>query len=172
DIFRTTKGVENKGVFCTFALKSGWTPNDRVPPTPPAGYEQERDRILANPDPTINRRAADEGWDADKKRAVLLSPLAEKYGYYDLASKEVVDYHTLAFEIPAGLFKSAAAAGGGPGHVPLLLSVRLESPTQYLGVAKRDLYLLDNERSFEWNLLKGAVGLWFRICRVVVLAGT
>ena len=48
--------------------------------------------------------------------------------------------------------------------------VKCDSPTQYVGVAKRDLYLLDAERPFAWNFFKGAVGLWFRVCLVIGLA--
>jgi hypothetical protein len=136
-------------------------------------YEQERDQLLNRPDPKVLEQARQEGWDRDKTRAALVNPVAEKYGYYELASKEVVDYHTLAFEIPAGVFKAPADTPARPAGMPaLIINVRCESPTQYLGVAKHDLYLLDANRPFEWNFFKGAVGLWFRLCLVIALAVT
>jgi hypothetical protein len=52
--------------------------------------------------------------------------------------------------------------------------VRLEDPSQLLGVAKYDLYLLEDEgkESFWKNFFKGAVGTWFNLCLVIVLGVT
>lgn len=169
DVFRTTKGaVENKGIFCSFvAMNSGWDPQNLN------AYHTERDQILAQPDPATQEKARVDGWSKDKLNAALLSPLAKKYGYYELLSKEVIDYHTLFFELPGGLFDiPKEATKSTRGHGMLQMNVRCESPTQYLGVAKHDLYLLDDENRFEANYFKGALGLWFRLCLVVVMAVT
>ena len=37
-------------------------------------------------------------------------------------------------------------------------------------MARYDFYLLDAENSFWANFFKGAVGLWFRLCLVIILA--
>jgi ABC-type transport system involved in multi-copper enzyme maturation permease subunit len=50
--------------------------------------------------------------------------------------------------------------------------VRCDSRTQYLGVAKYDLYLLSSEGSFYWNYFKGAAGIWLRLCLVLGIAVT
>jgi ABC-type transport system involved in multi-copper enzyme maturation permease subunit len=169
DIFRTTKGEENRGVFCTFVFKGAQYYEKRLDQ-----YQQERDRVLSEqPDPELAERARVEQWPNDKVLAVRLSALAEKFGYYELPSKEVVDFHTLFVEVPAGLFKSVASAGSTPAQrPPLQIIVRCESATQYLGVAKHDLYLLAAERSFPVNFFKGAVGLFYRICLVIGIALT
>jgi hypothetical protein len=168
DIFRTTKGEENRGVFCTFVFKGAQWDEKRLDQ-----YQQERDRVLSEqPDPELAERARVEQWSNDKVLAVRLSALAEKFGYYELPSKEVVDFHTLFVDVPAGLFKSAAASASTPGQRPLQIIVRCESATQYLGVAKHDLYLLAAERSFPVNFFKGAVGLFYRICLVIGIALT
>jgi ABC-type transport system involved in multi-copper enzyme maturation permease subunit len=169
DIFRTTKGEENRGVFCTFVFKGAQWDEKRLDQ-----YQQERDRVLSEqPDPQLAERARVEQWPNDKVLAVRLNALAEKYGYYELPSKEVVDFHTLFVDVPAGLLKSVEAAGAAPGQrPPLQIIVRCESATQYLGVAKHDLYLLAAERSFPVNFFKGAVGLFYRLCLVIGIALT
>jgi ABC-type transport system involved in multi-copper enzyme maturation permease subunit len=176
DIFRTTKGEENKGVFCTFILENyKWQPQ-RID-----DYARDRTQMLENPDPAIEERAQQEKWPAEKRMAVLANALAEKYGYYEINSKEVVDFHTLAVDLPAGLFKALNEWSSLKGQrpPPLRITVRCESPTQYLGVAKHDLYLLASDSGagadpvgFALNFLKGAMGLWYRLCLVVALAVT
>lgn len=160
DIFRTTKGKENRGVLCTFVFEGrNWDPGLRN------DYLRESTRL----------REQAGGRDLDSEDlARLHNGLAEKYGYYELPSKEISDYHTLAVDVPAGLFKNLRdhPARGPEAGPDLQVSVRCESPTQYLGVAKHDLYLLDVERPFETNFLKGALGLWFRLCLVIVMAVT
>jgi ABC-type transport system involved in multi-copper enzyme maturation permease subunit len=167
DIFRTTKGEENRGIFCTFIFKNGQWDERRLDE-----YQQERDKQLGEPpDPALAAQARREQWPNDRLLAVRLNSLAEKYGYYEVPSKEVVDYHTLFVDVPASLFTSQAAASPGQ-RPPLQVLVRCESATQYLGVAKHDLYLLAAERSFPVNFFKGAVGLFYRLCLVIGIAVT
>jgi hypothetical protein len=197
DIFRTTKGEENKGVFCTFVFENAdWDPRrvdeyrqdqdllgrsesevrrraeqDKWPEEKTKAVLAERER-LEQLEAEVRRRAAEENWPEEKTRAVLSNPWAEKYGYYELPSKEVVDYHTLYVDVPAGLFRSLEKADPAKsGRPPLRVTVRCESATQYLGVAKYDLYLLDAERSFAVNFFKGAIGLVFRMCLLIGLVG-
>jgi ABC-type transport system involved in multi-copper enzyme maturation permease subunit len=169
DIFRTTKGKEGKGVRCTFIFYNWkW---DRANE---AKYRQELQDLRE--DPELVARARAEDWTPDEKRAALRSQLAAKYGIYELNSKEIFDYHTLAVEVPTGLFqgleeyKPTPATATAPARTALAIHVRCEDPTQYLGVAKHDLYLLSDERSFEVNFLKGAIGLWCQFVLVIVVA--
>src|SRR5262249_50455432 len=81
-------------------------------------------------------------------------------------------YHTQYIDIPVGLFKNALQSGDH--HVKA--KVRCTDPTQYVGMARYDLYLrLDDpeggseQAAFSWNFFKGAVGLWFRLCLVIGL---
>jgi hypothetical protein len=100
--------------------------------------------------------------------------VAAKYHFFEVRSKEVVDFHTLGVEVPTGLFQNLDAwqALSGRRPAPLRVVVRCDSVTQYLGVAKYDLYLLDATRGFEQNFFKGALGLWYRLCLVIAIAVT
>jgi hypothetical protein len=150
------KGEEGKGVFCTFAfLTRNWDPKQK------AEYDQERAR---------------ESKKADVNRDLLAMQLAEKYGVYEVSSKEVVDYHTQVIDMPTALIKNAltvkpdAPKPTGSELPALQVQVKCESGGQYLGVAKYDFYILNSEGSFAWNFFKGAAGLWMRLCIVIGIA--
>jgi hypothetical protein len=158
DIFRTTKGEENKGVFCTFTFVSHqW--GDSLRP----GAE----KLKAYQDATRGLNLSAQPGDADWAR---LDRLAEDLGFYEFRSKEVVDYHTFDINVPGGLFRNALSGTLPEGAPRLLVVVKCESRTQYLGVAKHDLYLLASDAGFAWNFVKGAFGLWLRLCLVISLA--
>jgi hypothetical protein len=143
--------------------------------------------------------AAEKELNFDRKKTE--NELAEKYGRFELQGRNVVDYHTLAFEIPGGLFKNALAsdenrrkqmeAQYGKNFPLLRVRVGCDDRTQYIGMAKSDLFLrVDDPKTgavahwyslwllnddtlwFCWNFLKGACGLWFRLCLVIGLAIT
>jgi hypothetical protein len=167
DIYRTTKGVDNFGVHCTFILET-W----QFEPQFEAQYKDElaAERKKVPPDPDIANK------------------LAEKYGYCELPGQNVVDFHTLTLEIPGGLFKNALSDPSGRRkqlkaqglNPPLVtLKVQCDDPTQYVGVAKRDLYFrVDDPDSqwdtlwFAWNYFKGSFGLWLRLCLAIGLCVT
>jgi ABC-type transport system involved in multi-copper enzyme maturation permease subunit len=188
-IYRTTIGELNKGVFCSFTATSWlWDPARR------GELEAERKRLK------------DEQKKADKPLSdeQINDQLAEKYGIYELPSKEVTNYHTQAFDLPGGLFRNyfrprAEVAGEakqlqdkqanqgltvtesqrlallervtrGEAPPPLLVRVRCISRTQFVGMARYDLYLLDRERSFAANFFKGAAGIWFLMELGITLA--
>jgi len=111
---------------------------------------------------------------AEVMRAGVNNYMAAKYHFFEVSSKEIVDFHTLSVEIPTGLFNNLGAWQALPGRKPppLRVVVRCDSRTQYLGVAKYDLYLLDATRGFAQNFYKGAVGLWYRLCLVIAIAVT
>ncbi|HEY7426020.1 MAG TPA: hypothetical protein VH682_17450, partial [Gemmataceae bacterium] len=164
DIYRTTKGHENKGVSCEFEFQ---TANfDRSEKEKARYYEERRHRLEAPNHPT---------------EAEIDDQLAEEFGYFEVPSKDVTDYHTLFVDVPAGLFRNAAQAppSGLEGVPPLQVrvSVSRQSATQFVGMAKHDLYVrLDDPQSgnekaaFAWNFYKGALGLWLRLCLVIGLA--
>ncbi len=157
DVFRTTKGIENQGVLCSFTFQTrNWEPAQI------SKYTQERERRKSQPN-------------ADA--SVIDEELAQQYGYFELRSKQIFDYHTMSLDVPAGLFKNAletsAPSGAdkkGERRPALQIIVKCDSPTQYVGVAKRDLYLLEADRTFGVNFFKGAAGLWLRVCLVLGLA--
>ncbi len=85
DIYRTTKGEENKGVTCTFLFET-W----RFRP---------RNAQVYNSDP---RKNTPEGANA----------LAEEYGYYEVGGKQITDYKTLFVDIPASILKNQRISRG------------------------------------------------------------
>jgi hypothetical protein len=174
DIYRTTKGQIGVGVFCTFLVH---TPN--FDPSKRQDYDRERRDAKQKP-----------GADADE----IDNRLAEKYGCYVVSSKEIRNLHTYFIDIPGGIFKNAAesttrprrteASTGMTEPAPVVVKVKCESRTQYVGMAKYDLYLRpDHDYTlsedelarrdrlrFMWNFAKGQTGLWFRLCLVVGIA--
>jgi ABC-type transport system involved in multi-copper enzyme maturation permease subunit len=160
DIFRTSKGkYENKGVQCSFTFMNWKCPAAASPETEAQlSQELNQKQSQGNPEEVASRFAGDNG-------------------FYELKGVEVVDYHTLAVNLPGILFQDLAdwkkKKADNP-NPPLTLVVRLEDPSQLLGVAKYDLYLLEDEgkESFWKNFFKGAVGTWFNLCLVIVLGVT
>jgi hypothetical protein len=183
-IYRTTTGEINKGVFCTFEVET-W----RYQP--------------AKKDEYLKKRKLDDPKLDDK--------LAEEYGYYQVPSKEITNYHTQSLELPGGLFRNHFAPASelrprleelrgrrergeltdteakelklleddarGVPRPPLKVRVHCISRTQFLGMAKYDLYLMDqqlpqraNEARFYLNFFKGTVGIWFWMCLVTGVA--
>jgi hypothetical protein len=143
DIFRMTKGEEGKGVFCSLAFSTpSWSEDRRI------AYNKDRDAKQSE------------------------EYLAETYGHYEVRFKEIVNGHTFAVEVPAGLFENARkTADPSRPEIPLVtVSVKCESPTQFIGVARHDLYLLDGDGWFVFNYYKGAIGIWFRLVLVIGVA--
>jgi hypothetical protein len=182
DIFRMTKGEENKGVnvairFVTHSCpqkppEQGQTPGVWLWDTPPEveqAYAAEVKRLQK--EERINPESADptaKDWEAANK-------LAEKYGFYEIRGKDVYDYAVTSVEIPAGLFRNAAQGdpGVGPDGKPrprFSVYVKCESGGQLLGMAEPDLYLLEANKSFSQNFVKGMVGLWCRLCIIIGVA--
>ena len=50
--------------------------------------------------------------------------------------------------------------GNGEQRTPLQIWVQCIDRTQFVGMAKYDLYLLDREQPFWLNFYKGALGIW------------
>lgn len=160
DIYRTTKGEkEGSDVTCTVRLYT-WRfrrGNDEL-------FKKERGLV---------------------RDAIRDSALAEKYGFYEINGLPVTDYHTQGFGVPAGLFRNLRTADpereselrqrGDARPADLIARVTCESPTQYVGMARHDLYLrLDDPQGSEWidfsmNFFKAAFGLWLLLALVIAL---
>jgi len=83
------------------------------------------------------------------------------------------EYYTNKLSLPSSLLAGAGAAV--PGQEMLRIEVRCISPTQYLGMAQSDLFLLAEEGNFGGNFLKGLFGVWLQalvLTAIGVFAGT
>jgi hypothetical protein len=154
DVFRLRKAEkEGQGVFCSFVFQTHhW---DQAHAREYMAELQAARRQTANPE----------------AYAAALDRLADKFGLYEVPFKEVTDAHTYVIDVPAGLFRNAARGGATAQTGPLLaVSVKCESEAQLVGMAKPDLYFVDGEGFFGLNFIKGAVGLWFRLCLIIGVA--
>lgn len=179
DVFKLTKGEQNKGVLTKFVFVTHNVPL-KQPVKDTEGGEwrwenEERRRAYdkraaelraegADPTNQATARPGTPGW-------VAVNKLAEEFGYYEINGKEVFDYQVMGVEVPAGLFRNAAQ--GAPGTGPRFsVYVKCESEGQLLGAAEPDLYVLEGAMPFWYNFLKAGIGLWCRLCIVIGLAVT
>jgi ABC-type transport system involved in multi-copper enzyme maturation permease subunit len=161
DVYRTTKGEkEGSDVSCTVRFFT-WR------------FQRGNDEAFRKERGLVSNPARD-------------SELAQKYGYYEITGQPVTDYHTQSFVVPAGLFVNIREADpereetlsrrGESRPAPLTLRVTCDSATQYIGVARRDMYVrlddpLGSEKTlFALNFFKSAFGLWLKLALVIGLA--
>ncbi len=181
DVFRMTKGEQDKGVMVNFTLVTQNAPLRQ--PTKDEGAEWQwvdtarRDQYLARAEEY--RR---QGFQVDRAQPgdpawAKVNELAEEFGFFEYKGKPVFDYAVMGIEVPAGLFRNANGAKAPPGKdekgepLPrLTIQVKCESEGQLLGMAEPDLYLLRNEMPYAVNFFKGTVGLWCRLCIVIGIA--
>lgn len=177
DVFKLTKGEQNKGVLTKFVFVTHNAPLKQPVRDTEGGewrweneerrraYDKRAAELRAEGKDPLNQataRPGTAGWEAVNK-------LAEEFGYYEINGKEVFDYQVMGVEVPAGLFRNARQ--GDPGKGPRFsVYVKCESEGQLLGAAEPDLYLLESEMPFWFNFLKAGIGLWCRLCIVVGLA--
>src|SRR5262249_13441756 len=159
----------NRGVFCTLTFASGNLSMPQIERNI-SKMRDERAALLnkANFKPNLDDRARIE------------DELIAKYGVYEDRAVEAFDYHTQGIPVPVSLFKKVIEEGkalreqkqheekpkteeqaAGPPVLKVLLNINRESHEQLIGVARRDLYLLDAELPFWQNFVKGSLGLWF-----------
>jgi hypothetical protein len=160
DIYRTTKGEEGAGVSVSFEiLTHKWS-------------RAQEDAFNIESEKLRNIRPSDPDW-------AKVDALAEKYGRYVVSNWQIYDYHTSAVPVPAGLFRNALDGTPAPdGQIQtqgrnlrrVQVTVRCDTPSQFVGAAKHDLYFLQSEGSFSFNYFKGALGLWFRLVIAIALA--
>jgi hypothetical protein len=159
DVYRTTKGVENKGIECTFEMTT-WK------------WDAARE------DEYVKEYSAANQKSNDVEKAELLNAIAEKYGRYDHKNFPIHDYHTYTLNVPTGLIRNAISESPATesllknqrGSAYLQIKLKCESPSQFIGVAEYDLYFLESEGNFWLNYFKGAIGLWCRLAIVIGLA--
>jgi hypothetical protein len=197
DIYRQTKGKENEEVRCSFFYHTRYfdpASNHRT------DYDEARKTLLALKRPRDEReRVAQEntvrkllpGFSDEVVRRLSAGParpdelndlLAEQFGYHEVRAAKVADYHTFHVDLPAGLFRNALRGppGGATARAgaPLLTArVRCETPSQFLGMARYDVYFReddpgknDSDRlAFALNFYKGALGLWMLMCLIIGL---
>ena len=173
DIFRLNKGEENKGIFCTFTF-SDTRRNVGDIERAAELHRRERTQELANlARKPLSPEEREKAFDKIEKE------LIKKHGVVEVSGFEVTDYHTQVMEVPAVFFTRLndlvkADPGEGPdaGKVSMYVLVNVDrtSPQQMLGVARRDLYLLANERPFAINFIKGLVGMWSSCMLVLGIA--
>ena len=187
DIYKMTKGEQNRGVSVNFRFVTWQSPQQ--PPRPEQGGEwqwndsvkekeqQYKDAVKELQD---NHGITPETVRPDDKAAwAKVDELAEKFGYYEIRDKEVLDYTVMGVEVPAGLFRNALQ--GNPGKYKdkdgiekpaprLSVYVKCESPGKLLGMAEPDFYLSEYEQPFMLNYAKGRIGVWCWACIVIGLA--
>ena len=79
----------------------------------------------------------------------------------------IKEYYTNRVQLPPSIL---AGSGGA-----LRIEIRCLSPTQYLGMAESDLYLLPRSGNFGVNYMKGLFGIWLQamvLTAIGVCAGT
>ena len=176
DIFRLTKGVEGKGVSCTFLFTEGRLAIDEI--------EKKAEEVrLATEQAKAERQKKAGGAPIDylAERAEIQAEMLAKHGFYEDPEIEVIDYQTQYLDVPYALFEKMRElhkdAKPGPDQIKpaamqVLVSINRDrgSQAQMLGVAKHDLYILADERLFEINFLKGMIGLWFATLLVLAVA--
>jgi ABC-type transport system involved in multi-copper enzyme maturation permease subunit len=77
------------------------------------------------------------------------------------------EYYTNRQAVPASYFAGS--------HGAMRVEVRCISPTQYLGMAESDLYILSHSGDFGTNFMKGLFGVWLQamvLTAIGVFAGT
>jgi len=191
-IYRTHKGKEARGVTCAFIF-STW----RFHPGQLRGYQNRRDDLLAavragdaervstltegmprRDELLAAVRAGKTGADAKKAEALVYNALAEEYGYYEVPAREVTDGQTQWLDVPGGLFRNALDGGKAAGRQDAVtVTVQCRDNTQYVGMARYDLYFRLDDPSgkgdtlrFAYNFFKGTAGLWFRLALVITVA--
>jgi len=166
DVYRTTKGKENESVVCNFAFETWQVPDPN-----------SRDYARHWKDYRDARKAQVRGALFDPQNPEADNKLSEQHGCFEALSVDVADYHTMTLEIPAGLIKKALESGKRPEGKPLLqVWINCTSPTQYVGMAKYDLYLRQDDPrketdtlGFALNFYKGALGLGLQVWLLVGL---
>ena len=167
DIYRTTKGYEGVGIQCGLVFTS-WRLQKGNEEKYRADRLEERKNSAGRSDMEIDNK------------------LAEKYGYFEVPSTNITDYHTMSVQVPGKLFEHAAQSDPelkkellrrNQSIAPLQVRVKCISTTQYLGMAKYDLYFRSDDPNgghdrlwFALNFYKAATGLWLRLCLVTGLA--
>jgi ABC-type transport system involved in multi-copper enzyme maturation permease subunit len=182
DIFRLYKGEENRGVVCKLTFQTWrWNPTRREAsdqdrssrPGDADAYVAERYGLFEPP----SREIADYHTDSiDVPTAIFKNQLASladlRREYDELKAKgdrTKSDDDYLA-SLERDIERLQTWEQRGEPRPPLRVVVRCESPSQYLGFARPDLYFVAADQSPALNFFKGSAGLWCQLCLVIGLA--
>ena len=168
-IYRAYKGQnQNRGISCAFTFQT---------------WRFDRNRL----DEYRKKRKEGRGNLQGGNEADLDNDLAKEFGYYEIDSFPVENFHTMSRDVPGGLFENAAQPDpkrrdelvrmGLSPSPSVEVRVRCLDRQEYVGMARYDLYLRQDDpegageaRAFAVNFLKGASGLWMRIILVIGVA--
>jgi hypothetical protein len=188
-VYRTTKGKENQGVDCRLVFttwradpkarndfKSRWSEKERFHSQNRRQISEELEKRGLKGD-LLEQQVQKELRDQERPLPEVLSDLSEEMGCY-IADLLVTNAHTQSVQVPGGLFKNAARPDKRQsGKPPITVEVTCTSPTQYIGMARYDLYFRLDDSSpradrfwFAFNFFKGVFGLWLRLCLIIGLA--
>jgi len=161
DIFRLHKGEESAAVLCVFTFVDG---SKEV-------KEIEAIRQKVNQESEKYRARLGSKWTEEAGEQKSLELLNE-YGFYSAGNQKVLDYHTQTIEVPGELFRKIRENHKQDKNKEPQLKVLVEviTPSQLVGVARRDLYLLEAEKPFWQNFAKGVIGMWFSYLLVLGVA--
>jgi hypothetical protein len=187
DVYRTTSGQEDKGVYCSFTFARGDLLPEQVENLlQPTGifsteYNELYGKALKQNAKTGKRGEELDDLNAASKKAIYWE-LFVKHGIYQLQGISVTDYHTQFEEVPTKVFRTMAKSaaerkfGSGQDKPPPAMQVFINvendrySRLQRVGMAKADLYILVEDRPFWLNFVKGALCIYLITCVVLGLA--
>jgi hypothetical protein len=145
-VYRTTKGRPGEPVYASIQVVHPFSTEAPMFPGDP------------QPGPLIFDPLAQEF-------AGRANPLIPELVYSD--TFDVREYYTNKWSFPASMLV------GSRGY--LTIQVQCLSPTQYLGMAENDLFIVASQGSFLVNYLKGLAGIWLQamvLTAIGVWAGT
>ena len=106
--------------------------------------------------------------------------VAERYGRYVYRNFQIFDYHTVVHRCAGRAVQERGRRARRRGRrAPSRQAdqsrgsrcmVKCETPSQFIGAARYDLYFLESEGNFSLNYFKGSVGLWFRLVIALAIA--
>jgi hypothetical protein len=179
-VFRTHKGEEGKGLKCTFTFLTWRARDNGEGPDRPVddpldlprkyGIFQQRSREIKN----FHTESIDVPGELFQNQLVTRQELRQRIDELS-AKQEKTGRLSPADEEELGYLKEDETRlqeweSQGQKRPPLQVKIRCEDAKQLIGAARHDLYFLEGEGSFPVNFLKGAVGLWFRLCLVIGIA--
>lgn len=175
DVYRTTKGEEGTGVQVTFEVVThSWNPAKRIDdPLNPGSEISMQDAFDRDAKGLLNATPESPNW-------AKADEIAERYGRFVYQNWQIFDYHTSRISVPPGLFRNAAQGTPenvvtpfGTNQAPRLqVRVKCETPGQFVGVARYDLYFVESDGNFSLNYFKGAIGIWYRLVIALAIAIT
>ena len=145
-VYRTTKGRIGEPVYGSIRVVHPFSDESPMFPDAPA------------PTPLLRDPLAGEFGGG-------MNPLLEKLVHTD--TFDIREYYTNSWSFPAAMLV------GSRGY--LTLEVQCLSPTQYLGMAEGDLFIVADQGSFTVNFMKGLLGIWLQamvLTAIGVWAGT